>query len=576
MKKKILMLFAIVTSLSVLPVYADKEYKFTINNTLENKEIVYTWENTIDNFNFEMVSPSKNRYSLASYDQIEYSGDKNQVSIRFSELEPGTWKVFFRGDSDPRGLKNKIQDYVPEVETKEFVEPTTSEEEKSSTGVIIIGGSTEETKEEIKEEVKEEPKEEVKEEVKEETKEQTESEEEVKEDDVSEEENVEASDEEILKRKESLKAERDSARKVQKETFDEINKLKSEASKKEEEVVEVPSEDKEAEDETKEVLLNFEDTQDVPETKEDDSQQVIFMGGEQPTEITVDSDSLVTGTDELTIVNINADEERAKEVARIEKIAANRQRDNILMVLPLIISGILVFLDIIFEINRKKTRGMVDFNLKNFDSYVDRSEESSYRQDGGEDNYEFVENNNKKGFGLFNKSNEEEVIEDTNSLETESPIDFSKEPNLKKKKKAAIFGFNSEDIKEEVVQEESIKEDVSSNNFSEIDENEDDYTQFRPPVFDKSIYEEPEEERIESTDFFMNENKEPETSDVTRPVSNQGMSFSNKVDTVQTISEEEDVPKKKSKYSKNLFGNDSDDFSFKKPNFKEEDFNWDE
>ena len=458
MKKKILMLFAIVTSLSVLPVYADKEYKFTINNTLENKEIVYTWENTIDNFNFEMVSPSKNRYSLASYDQIEYSGDKNQVSIKFSELEPGTWKVFFRGDSDPRGLKNKIQDYVPEVETKEFVEPTTSEEEKSSTGVIIIGGSTEETKEEIKEEVKEEPKEELKEEVKEETKEQTESEEEVKEDDVSEEEKVEASDEEILKRKESLKAERDSSRKVQKETFDEIKKLKSEASKKEEEVVEVPSEDnKEAEDETKEVLLNFEDTQDVPETKEDDSQQVIFMGGEQPTEITVDGDSLVTGTDELTIVNINADEERAKEVARIEKIAANRQRDNILMVLPLIISGILVFLDIIFEINRKKTRGMVDFNLKNFDSYVDRSEESSYRQDGGEDNYEFVENNNKKGFGLFNKSNDEEVIEDTNSLETESPIDFSKEPNLKKKKKTAMFGFNSEDIKEEVVQEESIK-----------------------------------------------------------------------------------------------------------------------
>ncbi len=572
MKKKILMLFAIVTSLSVLPVYADKEYKFTINNTLENKEIIYTWENTIDNFNFEMVSPSKNRYSLASYDQIEYSGDKNQVSIRFSELEPGTWKVFFRGDSDPRGLKNKIQDYVPEVETKEFVESTTSEEEKPSTGVIIIGGSTEESKEEVKEE----PNEEVKEEPNEEIKEQTESKEEVKEDEASEEENVEASNEEILKRKEFLKAERDNARKEQKETFDEINKLKSEASKKEEEVVEVSSENKEAENETKEVLLNFEDTQDVPETKEDDSQQVIFMGGEQPTEITVDSDSLVTGTDELTIVNINADEERAKEVARIEKIAANRQRDNILMVLPLIISGILVFLDIIFEINRKKTRGMVDFNLKNFDSYVDRSEESSYRQDGVEDNYEFVENNNKKGFGLFNKSKEEEVIEDTNSLETENPIDFSKEPNLKKKKKAAMFGFNSEDTKEEVIQEESIKDDVLSNNFSEIDENEDDYTQFRPPVFDKSIYEEPEEEKIESTDFFMNENKEPETSDITYPVSNQGMSFSNKLDTAQKISEEEDVPKKKSKYGKNLFGNDSDDFSFKKPNFKEEDFNWDE
>ena len=509
MKKKILALFTLIMSLSIVNVYADKEYKFTINNTLSNKEITYTWENSIDNFNFEMVSPSKIRYSIANYDNIEYDGNKNRISVRFSELEQGTWKVFFKGDSNPVGLKNTIKDYTPQEEVKDFGEPTSSsqddiEETKSSSDIIIIGAPEPTT-------IPEEPKEEI-EDVKEEVEiEEPEKSEEKTDEEVIEEENSE----EILERKALLKAERDAARSIQKEILSSYSKP---IEKIEEVIDEELVDDTEEENEDGEVLLNFDDISNLPveELKDDETQQVIFMGGEETTEVNVNSESLVTGTDDLTIVNINADEERAKERARQERIKANQTRNNILMVLPLFIGIILTILDIIFEIKRKKTVGMVDYNLKDFDNYVDRSEESDYRQEDFGMEEEVTEVPEKKKFSLFGKKTKNIPVEDDepiSNFNVENPLEVEDNDALMPPVMPSNpqgFGFSSED---------SIEEDDS------------DFNEFRPPV-------------------------------------NSGRQVSNDSQVDNNLS--------KTKSKKNLFGGD-DSLSFKKTKVEdEEDFNWDE
>lgn len=527
MKKKITALFLLLIGLGVTNVYADKEYKFTINNTLENKEITYTWENTIDNFNFEMVSPSKVRYTLTNYEDIYYEGN-NTIRIRFPELEQGTWKVFFRGESNPVGIKNTIKDYIPDTtEPSEFKEPDvsskTSEEEN---GVIIIGGFTEtETEtEEVKE--TEEPKDNVKEETKtEEVETETETEPETEEVEVD---TKEASDEDIAKRKEILKSERDSAKTIQKETLQNYGKK----TIKEDLEEDTQSEDSEEEiSENTEVLLNFDDVQDVEETEDaetEDTQKVIFMGGEETQTVNVDENSLVTGTDDLNIVNINADEERAKEKARQERIAANKTRNNILMVLPLFATLILAILDVLFEIKRKKTVGMVDYTLKNFDIYVDRSEESFYRKDEFATDEEVQDIPTKKGFSLFNKKKnvEPELVEEVDTIPVISnPFDAYEENQ-------------TEDINTDV---NTIQNNEVSNSF-EIDEDEDEFNAYRPPVPNANI-----------------------NSEVVQPPKS-----TNPKDSFLDFSDTKEEPKKK-----NLFG--GDDISFKKTKTESNDtFNWED
>lgn len=104
----ILILFLFFSSKSV---YADSEYNFNLNTPLENKVITYTWDNTIYGFDFKMISPTDEEFSLSS-EYLEY--EDNQITITIPELEAGSWTVLFVGEEKPENLKNVVSDVLVE------------------------------------------------------------------------------------------------------------------------------------------------------------------------------------------------------------------------------------------------------------------------------------------------------------------------------------------------------------------------------------------------------------------------------------------------------------------------------
>ena len=327
MLKKILPLFFLFNILLIAPVHADKEYKFTLNKDLENKQIIYEWDNHIENFSFQMISPSNQIYSLGSYDLLNYDEDNNKVNISFSNLQSGQWKVIFKGDSNPVGLNNQIVDYYPTIEEEPKESETVPENNESEKkDIIVIGAETNNTEE--KSEESEEIFEENTQDTEENSQEQLSNEEELK-----------------LKEKEDLALIRESERKEASQSKKD-EKVKEEQLEKEKEL--------EAQREASEVTLNFEESVEPEETNqtEDNEEKVIILGtdgAESPTTVNVEKSE-----SDINMVNINADEERAKIENQIQRQNNKLMINNIIMVAPLIVSFILFILDLILKNSSKK------------------------------------------------------------------------------------------------------------------------------------------------------------------------------------------------------------------------------
>lgn len=314
--KKIFPLFLLLIITFALPVHADKEYKFKINKTLENKQIIYEWENHIDNFSFQMISPSNQTFELGIYDLIEYNEESNKVIASFNSLESGQWKVIFKGDSTPVGLKNQIIDYYPSEESPasitESTNETTSETKKD---IIIIGAPTPEPT--IEPTIKPTP-------------EETTTEEEII---------IEEIDEET-KAKEELAKQRESER------------TKALESKKEKRLEEKELKEQQAEIEETEITLNMQEPIETPTPVVEETENVIILGTDEnatPQTISVEKNEA-----DINMVNINADEERAKIENQIKAEKTSKTIKIILMITPLIIVTVLFILNLVPKKNKKQ------------------------------------------------------------------------------------------------------------------------------------------------------------------------------------------------------------------------------
>lgn len=322
MLKKIIPLFIFINFLFILPVHADKEYKFTLNKELENKQIIYEWDNHIDNFSFQMVSPSNQVYALGSYELLDYDEENNRIEISFSNLQSGQWKVFFKGDTNPVSLSNQIVDYYPEINTSsletEIIDENIDEQKQD---IIVIGAENDKIEEENEESS------------------------EIEESFIEENKSEEISEEEIqlLKEKEELALEREKER---------TEALQSKKEEKENEEQIKREQELEAQREESEIVLEFEETTETKQTEDSNEEQVIILGTDEnasPTIVNVEKSE-----SDINVVNINADEERAKIESKIQEENNRIMINNAIMVTPLIISIFLFIINLIIKKVPKK------------------------------------------------------------------------------------------------------------------------------------------------------------------------------------------------------------------------------